>query len=247
MTRIRHVVALAVTSTCLAPAALGDLITYTVDPARSFLTLSGTANGIPIQPEPLISGSLATPYAGTVSADRDFVTDTAQIMSASIAAQNIGATLRADGSPANYGFIAPTTDASGLGYWGAILNLDFSFASGLIGSLSSFDPSALSVTSTGEMEYGNYAVMPHFLSGASISLPAVLVLQPGSASFSQSAGVDTLTLPIESDFTLELNGLGSTYPFDGHLTGTIVATTAVPEPASLALLGIPLLFMRRRF
>ena len=249
MTRLRHVFGLAVAFTCFVPAALGDLITYTVDPVQSFLTLSGTANGIPIQTEPLISGSLATPYAGTVSVDRDFVGNTAQIINASIAAQNTGAYVRADDSPANYGYIALTTDGSELAYWGAISNFDFSLASGLINSIADFDPSALSVIPSGAMNYGNYREEEtSFESANSASVPTLLALQPGTASFIESGGIETLTLPVDADFTLELNGLvGSVYPFDGHLTGTIVATTAVPEPASLALLGIPLLFMRRRF
>ena len=58
---------------CAWPAANAgaDMITYTVDPTQSSLTISGTFEGDPLQPQSGVPDSLTTSYGGSITAERD--------------------------------------------------------------------------------------------------------------------------------------------------------------------------------
>ena len=78
----------------------------------------------------------------------------------------------------------------------------------------------------------------------SSSLIANFALDPAIACLSDSGTLETLTLPINADLSLQVNGV----PRDLNLSGEVIATTAVPEPASVAVLvssGLLVLRFRR--
>jgi hypothetical protein len=50
-----------------SPAAVGAPVVFTLDPARSLVTLSGDALGNPLAPQ--ADGSLTTAFGGTLNAD----------------------------------------------------------------------------------------------------------------------------------------------------------------------------------
>jgi hypothetical protein len=71
-----------------------------------------------------------------------------------------------------------------------------------------------------------------------VDLPAATSANASAAAtISESGGIETLTLPITAAFLQDLNGI----PVKLDVTGQIVATRVVPEPASLAMLGAGLL------
>jgi hypothetical protein len=239
---------------CALPAtvASADVITYTVDPTRSSLTISGTNNGDPLQPQSAVASSLTTSFAGIISASRD--SNTLEITSATAIAQNAGAFSIGDESQANYSFLAPSSTNLDLVYWGAIIDFSISMTSPAIGSPTNFDASLVSATiGSGTLEYGRFSVgepRSELNIGSITSMSGALTLGHGIATLRDNGGIETLTLPIESDLTDELPGpVGTTNLLTIHLSGTIVATASVPEPTSLAVLVVPpfILLFRQRY
>ena len=229
--------------------AFGDMVTYTVDPARSSLTISGTWGSLPIQPDiaatPPDPNGLAASFVGTITANRN-LPGSLQIETASIAAQNGGALFAPFMSPANYGF------NTGQNEFGAIRGFSFALSSPVITS-ATFDAAILTaVVSSGQLDFA-------ILTAKSPSLPsppvfdetdgyvamlASLPLESGNATLGDAGGIETLTIPIETSLTLQVGG----EPLVVHFSGTIVASDAVPEPATLSLFALVLVqsLIRRR-
>jgi hypothetical protein len=138
---VQGLLAIALFAALFPLNALAENITYTVDPARSSLTISGTFAGHVLQPEPAAPDSLTTSYTGTISANRDLLADTLQVNGANIAAQSNGTfspigTSYGIGSsypPADYAFITGAGfSPPATGSTGALLGVSFSLASPLI-------------------------------------------------------------------------------------------------------------------
>lgn len=75
-----HVLLIAATGLSLCTQAWGSLVSYTVDPTQSTLTLSGSWGGSTLWHKPV--GSLETSYSGVIQAD--LTSDSVQIMSATL-------------------------------------------------------------------------------------------------------------------------------------------------------------------
>ncbi len=232
--------------------ASADILTYTVDPTRSSLTVSGTYSGAPLSAQPGIPDSLAADYAGTITADRDFTADTFQMTSATISAQdnNSTALLSIVGS-GNYGFSTPSgADVESADFWGILFDFSFSVSSPTISPASGFQMSLLSATiSSGQINYtgssGGTGATRRGGGGDASFLQLSDDLSPGSGlgSLTDAGNVETLMLPIEMDYTTDIG----TTPLDLHFSGNIVATASVPEPTSLSIGGaLSILLLIRR-
>jgi hypothetical protein len=83
-----------------------------------------------------------------------------------------------------------------------------------------------------------------------------LAFASSNTSLIDNAGIETLTIPVNTSFTVEVAGIASALtddPLDDplsvqiDLSGNIVATGIVPEPVCIGLvLGFAALLMRRR-
>jgi len=245
-------------------------ITYTIDPTQSVLTGSGTYFGEPLQTITILNGVDPSPtgsnilysgftvsYAGTITADRDTLADTLTITGGNVAAQDNSFldTLDIPNAPTakNYEFGLNTFPANSNDFLfqGVIANFSFSVSSPLINSPTAFDASQL----TSNIASGQFFGVQDTLEGLGggleqgasydFSAPVLgnLAFASGSGSLIDFGGVETLTIPINTDVIIQANG----EPLDLNLSGEIVATTAIPEPGSLGLLAASgLLLLRRR-
>jgi hypothetical protein len=241
---LRHLLLIAACILSTANAS-ADIVTYVVDPARSSLTISGTNNGDPLQPQTGVPTALTTSYSGAIEAVRN--AGTIEINNSTITAQTASATSIVGNSPADYGFYSPSASDS---YWGDIVDLSFLLSSTTIASPSSFDSALLSFgVSSGTIEYGILRRLPPATPSTSYQMAGPLVLQHGFATLQDDGGIETLTLPIDTDFMIELPypPAGTTNLIAMHFSGEIVATSPVPEPGFSVLLGVPALslFSRR--
>ncbi len=224
----------AVAGLLVASTALGAQVTYMVDPARSSLVVSN-AGGLLLLDVYSIQSSpdgLVSAYGGVITGNRDAVLDTLQLTGGSVLAETTFFV------PAGYGPAAP--DAA----FGTIGSFAFSISSPSITSPVSFDAGQLAAMITsGEFDYGAVThTSPIVVDSFSEPLAGGnLVLGPGLASLVDVGGIETLTVPVETDLDLEADGAS----FVVHLQGTIVATAAVPEPSSLALFGAAVFLLLR--
>jgi len=231
---------------CTWPAAnaSADMITYTVDPARSELTISGWYGGNPLGVQ-RFANSLSSSYSGTISADRDRSADTLKITGGTVAAQNNGSVTVLTDVPANYGFYVPNgqfPDVTKNDLSGNILNFAFSPTSLLITSTANFDVSQLAFgIISGEIDY--VFVNPIVNPTTSISqMAGSLALASNNGAVLDTGSVETLTLPISTDLVVDINGS----PLTIHLSGSIIATSDVPEPTSVVLMAASALLLLRR-
>lgn len=242
--RFPHPFWIAILSVCIGGSATQAVaITYTVDPARSRLTLSGTwgsqimaqINGIPPGTD-----TLTTSYNGTMTVDRDATLGTLRISGGSVAALD-GGYYAPSGGTANYGVKPFLSRADG-----AFRRLAFSLSSSLITAPSSFDASKVAATLiSGQFDYATYSdTTPIVVNEFSMPLTGVLSLAPGSASLTDIGSTETLVIPVEADLLF----LANDQPFVGHFSGSWVATASVPEPASVVGLAAALsaILLRRR-
>jgi len=233
-------------------ATFASPITYSIDPTRSSLTGSGTFQGKSLEPFLLLESGNPTPisllvasYTGTISADRDIAANTFQITGGNIAASQITGGSIAN---ANYEF---GTSSGGFpplsSFQGTIHDFSISLSSPVIDSSTSFDSSrVLATIVSGQLAYALIDSPPHIgptETDGSSPIGGNLAFAPDSASLVGSVDIETLTIPVNTDFTIDVNG----EPLAMHLSGALVATT--PEPSSLALLVTPvlLIFHRRRY
>lgn len=198
------------------PAAFAVPVTYTIDPALSSLTMSGDVNlgkgPIPLTEQ--VPGSLVNGVTGTIKGDLAGGVLTFSGGSSLVGAANplgpfVPNTL---GTVTNYGFAGPT--------FGVIRDSVQDITSGTLSD--GVVPSSL------QLAILNYTINSFLLNATGLTdgpRPNSTLLP---ASLTTSGGIETLIIPIRRES-------GTTTHF--IFTGQIVATRAVPEPATLALLG----------
>jgi hypothetical protein len=200
---------------------------FAIDPARSGISLSGSALGFALQEQG--AGSLATRFAGTIHATATDTTITFPGASL-IAAQNSGnwepkAKGESGNEPANFGGKA---SAGVLGsVLAAVRNSQFDATSAVLplgGGL--FDSGALRFQFvTGGSGVLDYNVAGLLATKGSIPLTGLATNRvTAQASVVTSGGVQTLTLPITADFFFRLLSANDTKL---TITGQIVATRTV--------------------
>jgi hypothetical protein len=210
-------------------------VTFNIDPSLSSLVLSGNAFGLAYTPQ--TAGSLVDRWGGTITADLTGGVLTFSGGSAITAIANPNApfsTAPYVGSGTdNYGVLAQGVVA---GFGPAVINaayrnLTLDITAGTATDLAA--PSGLTFTFTGasKLDYGLT------LNGAP-QLPL-----SGTSLLAGVNGLDTTASPVAFNGTtllipVQLHTTGSNRYEDYY--GTIVATL-VPEPSSLALLGVGLL------
>ena len=256
-----------------AASAFGGMITYTIDPTQSVLTASGSIGGISFQQQIIVQTgpyvtyeSLVASFAGIITAQFDNGANTLQIESADVVAQDGGpyaapwtGSATDQAPPANYGldvnlFGVGGTTGSGIvpRLLGAIRGFAFSLYGPPENVSNGFDVSQLSVPITsGEFDYVDAAPTGYFPSDTYLAsaISGVLSLASASGNLADASGVQTLTVPINTVLTVDATDpiiLGAqTIPLDVSLSGTIVATAIVPEPARMGLLFAFALLARR--
>lgn len=235
----------AVAALTFSASAFAVTQTYTIDPAQSGLTITGSLTGNPASPQ--TSGSTSTTYSGTIKMDQ-----TGNTIQFNAGSALVAATLAtkqeplSDGTPgsapANYGrtadgpFFTTTLEAI------RGLTLDIQTDPFTINNDNTFNSNNLVLVITaGESDYsyGN-------------SFGTVNLFNKGTANGSStpstletSGGVEKLTL----HFATGSIGYGVSSPGDSTISffGDIVATRVVPEPATMALLApLGLTLIRRR-
>jgi hypothetical protein len=245
-------VSLGVVIAAAAESARATVYTYTIDPQRSSLTVTGNLTGNEASPQTF--GSLTTSYSGTIVANvgsgKIAFTGGSSIVAADQPSEQQPYTDATFGSaPANYGRTASSSLFGGTSLE-AIRDLkldmwDTTFGDGIAINNGNFSSTSL---------------QPHITDGTSDVLSGNTAvetdLSPGVLVNRSSAGFSTLEQVGQTEtLTLRLDGAGpfysvyQTYDTNMGLTGTLVATrTVTPEPGSCAaLLGIAgVAVMRRR-
>lgn len=224
------------------------------DPQGNITFVAGGFPGDPGKTSPL-PDSLATAWTGTFRLDRD--ANSLRITAGAIAAQNNG---RYVGLPTgtahagNYGLSVSSMSSPGFNVWGALRDLSFSLGTPTL-SGASFDTRNVALSGiAGTLDYSSHAfanTVPTYNyppTYYSVPLPDSLTLAGGTAALTTRDGVDTFTLPFDTQFTVMVNNS----PLTLHLFGSLVATdrpAALPEPGTLAFAGmacaLPLLRRRR--
>lgn len=224
---------------CAAAAAISGfapveaaLVTYDINEFVSGLTLSGTFAGQPIVAQS--PGSLFDLWDGTITGDLVAGTLTFSGGSSVVALANPSGPFAPGGfGVENYGGQVPAFSAVA-----AARDMVFDFTAG---SVTHGVAAAGTNTVTTLVGRSDYFVAPA-TSGISSFVGAVALNQsPGIVSIAESAGVETLSLPLSFTYASS-NGLVQTF------TGTLVATRPVPEPTSalLAAAGVAIVATRRR-
>lgn len=241
-------------------------VSYTVDPLRSSLSVSGTWYGLPI--EEVSNGSLTTSYTGSIQAD--LTSTTIQFTGASLGAENSGDYRpKAHGDPgqaaANYGGIVSIPFRLLRGdVLLALRDLNLGLSSPELGLLpgQAFDAGGLTAGVSGALDYAGVGLFGALgRNQAPIDL-AGLHNSKGIGGISQTSNIETLEFPIDITFTPAAIRPGyrpySAFPigaggFRLHLEGTIFATSQrpgniTPEPATALLLasGAVVVLRRRR-
>jgi hypothetical protein len=239
-----------------ASAADAAVVTYTIDPARSSLTIGGSvAGGAASQQTP---GSLTTSFSGTIRADRNTAAGTIAFPGGSVvdaALQPSNQQPRSDATPgsqpADYGRTATTPSpffATVLEAFRGIV-LDIEDDTGGAGSRLTLSNTFNSANLVLFIDVGESDVS-YGTATAETSLAGKSTSNGGAASSSVivSGSTETLTLQINSGPITY--GVAQTGDSSVTFTGTIVATrpVVIPEPTALAGLatGAGLLLGRRR-
>ena len=215
---------------------MADPATFTIDPARSLITISGTVVGSTIKEQG--PGSLTTKFAGTIRAE---VNNAAIQFSggSQIAAQNNGnwapAANGATGTaPANYGGVATVLFSPANA---AVRNIQLDAFSGpLTVSDGHFDSTGLffmfSTNSASVLDY-NYAVFGVSVPGSEALAGYATNGVTSGATLTTSGSTQVLTIPVNANHFFELLS-----PNDSQLIlkGQLVATRSTAP--SLRILGI---------
>jgi len=265
-----------------ASAVKAAEITYTVDPTQSVLTASGTVFGSAPFSQQYVGivdtldfyPTLSASYSGTITANRNIQANTLQITGGNINAVDNGpyesnysiATLDSYGFTQAYGSTSGSGSLSGgfsISYQGDLHSFSLSLSSPVITSASNFNASQLSATimsgtldSFAIIEAGNPLVGGMYFYDPASYVAGNLAFASSNTSLIDNAGIETLTIPVNTSFTVEVAGIASALtddPLDDplsvqiDLSGNIVATGIVPEPVCIGLvLGFAALLMRRR-
>ena len=208
----------------LATVAEATVVSYTIDPAHSSLTLTGDVEGTPLTPQG--AGADFDTYQGMIVGDLVAGVLTFSGGSSIVADLNGSGPFlpAAGGTVDNYG-METATYVTGLGLPPgplAFRDVVFDITAGSLsdGAL----PSLVDIPVTGTAASPYLGAYPLAGSGIWHSI--------GMASLTTTAGVETLILPFQRE-----SGVGELHVF---LTGTLVATRTVPEPANLVLVGMGL-------
>jgi hypothetical protein len=236
-----------------ASVASAEMVTYTIDPLESSLTLLGNFGGNPASQQ--TPGSLTTSYSGTIVADRGPGTINFRGGSSVDAApQPVNQQPRSDGTPgaeqADYG----RTGTVSLNFGG-----DFPGNEAFRGFNFDFDtdsdvPITLSATNTfngnqfgTEVNSGESAWLYGGSSFGTNDFSGDFSFNNAQPSSIEVVGdVERLTLRIGANYGYTIP---NAQPSNANFVGTIVATRLVPEPSAIgavAAVGASLLARRRR-
>ncbi len=204
---------------------------FSIDPAQSQLTLSGTANGSPfVQQGP---GSLTTVYTGNINADVSASTIQFTGSSAIDARTNgVWQPLLGGGAgsaPANYGArVTLSTPFGAVTVNAALRNVILDVTSPVLAvTNNNFNSSALlfsfNTNSSSALDY-NAGIASGSLSLAGLSTNKVNT----GATLTNIAGAQKITIPVDTDYVFNFNAVIPVTVLL-HLTGQLVATsTAAP-------------------
>ncbi len=218
-----------------APSATAGMVSWNVDSSASYIQVTTTFPNDIVTLVPQGPGADQTNYQGTISGDLSggSISLTSAALNALVNGTWQPIVGGRDGSAdADYGFTLGGL-ASGTAAFRNIL-FDVSGGPSTIGGTGDFDATGyvLGITA-GDLDY-NAVVLGASLMGttplAGQSAPDASAI----GNLSVSGITETLTLPINAAFPLDVNGLVGTV----SLSGTIVGVRTVPEPATFVLLGL---------
>lgn len=216
----------------LSGAVHGGIVSYTVDPSQSTLTLSGAVryyfNGSNFGFVPQSGGAMVASFGGTITGD----------LTNSVLTVSGGSAITALANPAGPFLPAGpgTVDAYGMLTFGSggssaanrIYDAQLDLTSGTLTDGSAFTGTVAYAGSSGGI-FPFFNSEPQPLAGVSAGSAAA-----GLVSLTTSGFVETLTVPIDSNLILFGNGTG----VEMRLTGSIVATRTVPAPGAAAVVGL---------
>lgn len=232
--------------------ASAEVVTYTIDPLQSTLTLLGSLTGNPASQQ--TSGSLTTSYSGTIVADRN--PGNIRFVGGSLldaALQPVNQQPRNDGTPgsqpADYGRTAP----------GPFGSTTLEAIRGL--QLDLFDDtSGIGATVAGNGDFASNSFGVEIDNGESDSIYGTVSNEidlsgKGTANANTNPSSSLVLSGITETLTLRFSTGPIGYSIAGtgdstiSFSGTIVAMREIPEPSALgaaAILGGGLLARRRR-
>jgi hypothetical protein len=231
----------------MASAVVADPQAFTLDPAASTLTISGTLLGQPFVAQN--PGSLTTGYTGTFMVDLNgngftLESDTPNALNQPLAQRPGDRTT--DAQPANYGMLRTSAVPESL--YAAIQQLDVYVSTDFrqpvrLDAGGHFNPADVGMFINGGSLYWTIGGPSNYVDLHGTGAPNSATTQ---GSLVTAGGVQTLTLPVRLTGTRDVLAPGDTViVFDGQF----VATRVVPEPAAGAALAagaVALLGRRRR-
>lgn len=213
----------------LSVPSQADVLTFTIDPARSALTLSGSAFALPYTPQGGNAQALVTSYSGTIKAD----------LSAGVLTFTGGSAITGLLNPANpFTPAGSGIDNYGVGASGFVPGFGVATISGAYRDFT-LDITAgtaqnglaaagmnLSLTA-GKLDYsGSLSGTASLVGNSDANTSAGLV------SLAAAGNLETLSLPVR----FQITGSNRIQVWDG----TLVAIATVPEPSSLAVFAVGL-------
>lgn len=236
-TAVASVSAALLASLAAAHAAHAELVTYTIDPSRSTLTLGGTLTNNTAFAQS--AGSTTASYSGTITANR--TGDRIEFPGGSLLFAATGGNYQPDddasggsSDPANYCRTAPgpSFQTSFEAIRGLQLDVfdDTSGAGSLIATNSTFQSNALQVVVDAGESDAFYGIGSNPDNTTFVNKGTSNGNNNGLSSVETAAGIETLTLKFSTG-AIAYNVAQSN---DSSLsfTGTITATRVVPEPAA---------------
>lgn len=228
--------------------AAAAMVTYTIDPSQSELTASGSALNGAVVLLPQAPGSLTTSYNGTINADLSAATF--QFLGGALDADVSGNHIPGPGgvggpAPGDYGGYF---DAGIMGRVdGAVRDLTVEITSGLLTRTGPALVGGTSIAPTnGVIDYVGSGAQAGLFGSQPIPTLAVANMAGSDPALTNDGLTETLMVPVEASVVVPLGGPGamlgtmtSLPALDATitLTGTIVATRLVPEPATLIMLA----------